>query len=415
MIRPGRTTITIIAAFVILAASSLLPAQSRKQVSISGPRTVGQGVAGRSQSYFRQYSAGVGSLTPSRPLDHGALYTSMSAGRGSTLSTSIQQQQYNPRAAPVSPIGSSTSTIRRSPAGQPSGTGVTQLPGPAVGPARTSRSSHTYSPTIQSPAYLQDTTGLPFPTAPANLIADYDVTDPRVTILRQLSATRSTMSHVTALTGIDSQPTRPAAQGVEITTLAPTQPGLTRKLILAGEQFFRDGKYREAEASFASAVDISGRSTEAVLSLSRARFALRQYDLAGMNLAEALLAMPELPLTGIEPQRFYGDPDMYRQHLDSLVEMVDAAPWQPHQNLLLAYHLFRSGDDKQIREPLARALALVQPSRDEDLADAILILWDGLAANNTVQGDLTPAELPAEQKPSGLETPETSSEAVGGS
>ncbi|NBB95182.1 MAG: hypothetical protein GVY16_05520 [Planctomycetes bacterium] len=398
MKRTRWTTVVAIILTMTLAICSLAQGQSRKRRTISGPSGVGRGVAANSLYDFRRFSAGVGSLQKSRPLERSALQSSMYNPRSyrGGLSVGMQQQRYNPTTAPIGAASSSTRSIRRGPA-RPQGTGITNVPAPSTGPARTSRSTRTYDSAVTPPAYLTDTTGAPYP-APreaGDAASTYMLEDPQTILMRQLSATRSSMSYAAALAPQPAdQRELPVQSDETITSLAPDKPGLPRRFMRSGEEAFRNGRYGEAASAFTGAADVTSRSPEALLSLTRARFAQKNYGRAGLNLIEALQQMPELSLIPIDPRNFYDDPATFTEHLAALQTQVDQTPWGPRLNLLLAYYRFRTGDMRKVREPLSKALAVARRDENEDMEDAALILWDGLLARSLVDGELQPAELP---------------------
>jgi tetratricopeptide (TPR) repeat protein len=315
------------------------------------------------------------------------------------LSVGIQQQQYNPNVSPVRPMTSTSTSVRRSPA---SGTGQMGLPSvsPTAPPSsRSSRPNRRYSSDLTTPDYLR-TPDLPQHSQPDSFEDRYVVIDPHQEIMRQLSAGNSTASHLAALQGLDDDADlNPLSETDHLASLAPERPGMLQRAMLRGEAAFREGDYRTALSAFSTAMALSYRSPEALLSLARTEFAAGQYRLGGMHIAEALQVLPELVLLDIQPQNYYDEVDLYHDHRAALEERVANEPWNFETNLLLAYHRLRADRLDEVREPLSRALALAKFQNNEDAEDAVLILWDGLQARNPGPGKLQPAELPDLFKP----------------
>lgn len=394
-------SILIIVAGLLLLAAEPLEAQSRKRRTIGNFSVVGKGTAGRSFENFRQYSAGVGTLTrgSGSSLGRGALDSTLRRTNGGGLSRGLQQQNYNPAVSPTQRLGTSVRSRR---VASPSMTGAGSMSG-----ARASRSVRLrpqYAPSL--PSYGRAATRVTPSARNATLNNLYTRTDPREIMLQQLSASNSSASHLAALASLENDAHSAETENAsDQPSLAPAQPGMVRRMILKGEAAFRNGDFAKAADAFTSAASLSFRSPETLVSLARARFAIGQEQLAGMNLSEALVMFPELPQLDLAPSDFYANAEAYADHLAKLQEIADTSPWEPNTSLLLAYHAFRAGHDDRIREPLARALAVFQRDKDEDSEDAVGILWDSLVAQGIVEGELEPAVLPEKLQP---ESPESS-------
>ncbi len=397
--KPARETVVALTCLLLLAVSSCAYAQSRKQIGISSPGQIGRGVTGTSFSHFRKYSAGAGNLSRQQTATGGGAldYTMSRSNRG--LSVGIQQQQYTPNVAPIRPMQNPSTSIRRAPA-EGMTTGLPSVSSPTGPPSnRSTRPSRLYSSDLAIPDYLK-TPGAPQLSQPASFEDRYAYVDPQKEILRQLSAGNSTASYLAALQEMEGpEDLHNRIDKTQQTSLAPEKPGMLRRAMLRGEKAFREGDYRDALSAFSTAVSLSYRSPETLLSLARAEFAGGQYRLAGIHMMETLQMLPELTLLDIQPQHYYDDVDLYQDQRAALEERLAEEPWNLETNVLLAYHRFRAGHSKDVREPLSRALALARFQSDEDAEDAVLILWDGLQRIQQVQGQLQPAELPEQFKP----------------
>ncbi len=165
-----------------------------------------------------------------------------------------------------------------------------------------------------------------------------------------------------------------------------------------GEIAFRHGDFREAVFQFNLANTISINSPESLLSLMHTYFATSHgiYSLPSFYLQETLERFPELALIHVHPKAFYGKGADYIRDIVRLENYVKKYPKNPTGQFLLGYIRWRDGDVKAARKALAAAL---QYSRNQELTEAINILWDGMVASGKASGTLVQEKKPEKKTP----------------
>ncbi|MCD6303442.1 MAG: hypothetical protein J7M21_00590 [Planctomycetes bacterium] len=380
--------ITIAGRLMTAAAVALVAApagaQSRNAVGLSTPklRRIGQGT---SVYLFNEYSYGLGALKRggSNRYGQGALRSNISRVNRFSLN------RINPSMPPTGLPGSIRTgnlMIRRNPSGLGVASGTT-VGGSGLGIT---------SPITANPIPPPAATGRALSGEPmANVGMTVRDNTSIGTVLAQQDDTAfgAARAYLRALEEASTSILRD--QSAPITTLVPKPPSQYRDYMLKGDRAFRAGNYHTAYLNFEIANDIGDRDPESFICLAQTQFALSHYSYAKACyfLEQALKAMPELPLANLRPRGFFGNSNMYAEHLVALEDHIRRNPGDGEALLMLAY--FRWFDDvrdvEATRRALARALAAGLRNNDTHLVEAVETFWDGMVASGKVHGKLKPA------------------------
>jgi len=185
-----------------------------------------------------------------------------------------------------------------------------------------------------------------------------------------------------------SLPTASADPAGPLPSLAGVDQGLIGDYLKRGEQAMRLGRYSDAFSLFQQANDLNKNGVESLLSLVHARFAMvgtSSYQ-ASFYLQKAIRYLPELPLTKLEPKKFFPSADVYyTEHISRLTKYLAGNPADPDGFFLLAYFTWFDSDYAGAQDALALAK---RAAENDELIEAIDIFWDGMLASGLVEGDL---------------------------
>ena len=178
----------------------------------------------------------------------------------------------------------------------------------------------------------------------------------------------------------------------EISSLAPEKEGTLRRLMVEGEQNFRQGRYGQAARDFRRAATIYPNSPEVMLSLFHTHLAgsagSRFYKLSAHCLGQALRRLPELPLIPVHPKQFYQDTSLYIRDRQAVERRTRDAADDGDAWLILGYLAWRDGKVSSARRALRHAIT----HGSKDTIESASILWDGILATGKAEGQLIPIE-----------------------
>jgi len=306
MLAERQSKMRLAAAVLLAALAGTTGGQSRHERGVSSLRPVGWGPSARHADRLNTYYTGLSDLN---------LHTE-SAG-GGALGSSVY-------------TGSSMAIHRSSGGAAPPGALAYGTPG-ALGASEVNRqyAPAPRIPTLAASAAPRGSMAGAVPMA-ASAWADY---------LQEKQARREDMREKVVM------------------SLVPTEPGEYRDAMLAGEDAFRKGQYKEAAEHFKAARRLSKDSPASLLSAARAAFATPagSYDTAAQLLCRLLARFPDLALARVAPRAAYGKESDLREHVAKLESHTKAHPADAAAQLVLGYIRWRQGRGAEAREALAAA------------------------------------------------------------
>ena len=195
--------------------------------------------------------------------------------------------------------------------------------------------------------------------------------------------------------------------GVDAEMLAKTQQRLAQQQTVepaaqtqadahfeSGVTSFEGGRYAEAAASFAAAMELSPEDMILPFAYAQALFAGRQYSDAAKVLRMALQHVSPEEQGVFYPRGLYAKDDVLFAQIEELLDKAEDYGFDADLQLLLGYHLLGVGETEYARAPLEQA------SRDLNNAAAAKILLDLVDKMEAAETD---------------ESPQTQSQGAGGS
>lgn len=394
--RTCKNSLVLIAAVLGLLQSVAL-GQSRRSVSLTSPRTVGQLGSSAASNYLS--SSGVGGLYNRSGGGGGQGILSvnlnvLSVGGSSQTGGVLSVSQPNPLTASTpGPLGgmgvtrrvdnplSGTGIYGGIPTGSsPPPVGVAALPSalPAL-PAAGGRTKETAPQDVQ----MYDAPGM------GRLLGRVDS-----------SALGATRAYLLALEAASAS--RLKDHSKPITSLVPQQPSLYRDHMAKGDTAFRADNFHIAISEFQTAYDFNSRDAESLICLLHGQFAVSHYSYGkpAFYLQKALECMPELPLANLRPEGFFRARSVYAERIVALEDFAAQNPKDYEAQLILAYfRWFSEARDVKSAVAAVRAAYKAAAAKDDRLmAEAARTFWDGMVASGAVNGELVPATQPAAAK-----------------
>ena len=366
---------------VVLAITGMLycpaSAQSRKQIIAGRLRPVGYFQT--PVSVFRAYSYGAGNVNSRAQYNYGGALSSVMSRNPLRMSMSVRNQSLVSSVNPSNPYSSPNynTSNRIAPGLSTNNAGLTHNPG-TKNPPDVRHASR--------PPGTEHARFLPSLTSNLDRTANYSAL-----MYLEIVKPESKLSD----TDLGDEPVK---------SLAPDASGTLRNMMIEGEKLFRDKSYRLARSRFEMAYELSMGGPESMLSLWRSYFASSQksFDLAAYYLSKSMIVLPELPMLSLHPKNFYGDGNVYEEHLKETEAFFQDNSQDAATAFVLAYLKWRDNKAQEAGKLLAVALA---NTKKETLIEAIHILWDGMVASKAVTGTLTTSTNPVDSEPA-LEEPQ---------
>lgn len=133
---------------------------------------------------------------------------------------------------------------------------------------------------------------------------------------------------------------------------------MVERHVSLGDFYFKEGRFAEAAESYLRALAYAPDDASLYFVLADALFATGDYHYAAFVIGKALRLDPDLARAEADKRTFYGDPDLFDEHMATLRKYLAEKPYDAAAWLVLGYNQRFSGDPEGARRSFKKVLEI---------------------------------------------------------